>query len=235
VVQSNEILAARLEEQDAELARSYDAQKQMLQRQVVLEERQRIVRDMHDGIGGQLLGLMLQVRSGDVEKKQVEEGLQSSIADLRLIVDSMDTADDGLADTLRSFEHRVRAQVEAAGMTLRVEHGLDDSKSGPGPRPTLQILRILQEAVTNAMRHSSGSEIAFISRYDDDGLIRIVIKDNGTGMPADIKGGRGLASMRNRALAVGGTLEIEALEPGTALSLTLPAPDEADGRSQRPA
>jgi len=231
VVQSNEILAARLTEQDAELARSYDAQKQMLQRQVVLEERQRIVRDMHDGIGGQLLGLMLQVRSGDVEKKQVEEGLQSSIADLRLIVDSMDTADDGLAETLRSFEHRVRAQVEAAGMTLKVEHGLDDSKPGPGPRPTLQILRILQEAVTNAMRHSSGSEIVFISRYDDDGLIRIVIKDNGTGMPADIKGGRGLASMRNRAEAVGGALEIEALEPGTSLSLTLPVPDEADRRS----
>lgn len=223
VVQSNEILAARLTEQDAELARSYDAQKQMLQRQVMLEERQRIVRDMHDGIGGQLLGLMMQVRQGGVEKKQVEQGLQSSIDDLRLIVDSMDSAEDGLAETLRSFEHRVRAQIEAAGMALQVEHGLDDGKPGPGPRPTLQILRILQEAVTNAMRHSGGSEIALRSRQDADGMIRIEITDNGKGMPAEITGGRGLMSMRGRAEAVGGMLTVESGASGTSLWLALPA------------
>lgn len=225
VVRSNEILAAKLTEQNAELARSYDAQKQMLQRQVMLEERQRIVRDMHDGIGGQLLGLMMQVRSGGVEKKQVEEGLQSSIADLRLIVDSMDTADEGLAQTLRSFEHRVRAQVEAAGMAFRAEHGLDDATRSPGPRPTLQILRILQEAVTNAMRHSGASEIALSSAKDADGLIRLSIADNGKGMPEEIRGGRGLTSMRSRAEAVGGALEIRTGKTGTALLLTLPEPE----------
>jgi signal transduction histidine kinase len=225
VLQSNEILAAKLTEQNAELARSYDAQKQMLGRQVMLEERQRIVRDMHDGIGGQLLGLMMQVRSGGVEKKQVEEGLQSSIADLRLIVDSMDTADEGLAETLRSFEHRVRAQVEAAGMAFKADHGLDDSTPGPGPRPTLQILRILQEGVTNAMRHSGGNEIALASEKDAEGLIRISITDNGKGMPEDIKGGRGLTSMRSRAEAVGGTLDIQSGDAGTVLLLTLPQSD----------
>jgi signal transduction histidine kinase len=225
VALANERLAARLVTQDAELARIYTAQKQMLQRQVMLEERQRIVRDMHDGIGGQLLGLMMQVRSVGVEKKQVEEGLQSSIADLRLIVDSMDTAEDGLAETLRSFEHRVRSQVEAAGMAFKVSHGLDDGKPGPGPRPTLQILRILQEAVTNAMRHSGASEIALDSRYGDEGMIHIAISDNGKGMPAEIKGGRGLTSMQSRAEAVGGVLDIQSGTTGTTLSLALPVPE----------
>lgn len=225
VVQSNEILAARLDEQNAELSRSYDAQKQMLQRQVILEERQRIVRDMHDGIGGQLLGLMMQVRGGDVEKKQVEEGLQSSIADLRLIVDSMDTADESLAETLRSFEHRVRAQVEAAGITFNAEHGLDEGAPGPGPRPTLQILRLLQEAVTNAMRHSGAGAISLSSHQESDGSIQIVIADNGKGLPNEIKGGRGLTSMRSRAEAVGGTLSIESGPAGTALKLSLPKPE----------
>ncbi|RDV07275.1 hypothetical protein DXH95_07895 [Sphingorhabdus pulchriflava] len=225
VVQSNEILAAKLTEQNAELARSYDAQKQMLQRQVMLEERQRIVRDMHDGIGGQLLGLMMQVRSGGVEKKQVEEGLQSSIADLRLIVDSMDTADENLAETLRSFEHRVRAQVEAAGMVFEAHHGLDESTPGPGPRPTLQILRILQEAVTNAMRHSCATAISLSSSHDADGQIQISIADNGKGLPTKIKGGRGLTSMRSRAEAVRGTLNIISGAEGTTLKLSLPRPE----------
>jgi signal transduction histidine kinase len=222
VTQSNIILAERLEEQDAELARQYQAQRQMLGRQVMLEERQRIVRDMHDGIGGQLLGLMMQVRSGGVDKMEVEQGLQSSIADLRLIVDSMDSAEDGLAETLRSFEHRVRAQVEAAGLAFTVSHGLKDDEPGPGPRPTLQMLRILQEAVTNAMRHSGGSEIVLVSRYADDDGIAITISDNGKGLPSEIKGGRGLASMRTRAENLGGNLVFKANEKGTVIQLAIP-------------
>lgn len=225
VMQSNQILAARLEEQDAELARSYDAQKQMLQRQVVLEERQRIVRDMHDGIGGQLLGLMMQVRGGATEAKVIEEGLQSSIADLRLIVDSMDTAEEGLAETLRSFEHRVRAQVEAAGITFTVRHGLEEDQPGPGPRPTLQILRVLQEAVTNAMRHSGAREITLTSRSLAAGAIEIEIADDGRGLPAEIRGGRGLTSMRSRAEAIGGSLHVASGEDGTKVSLSLSLSD----------
>ena len=222
VVESNQILAAKLTEQDAALLRSYDAQKQMLGRQVMLEERQRIVRDMHDGIGGQLLGLMMQVRQGGVDKVEVEQGLQSSIADLRLIVDSMDSAEDGLAETLRSFEHRVRAQVEAAGIVFNVKHGLNDGELGPGPRPTLQILRILQEAVTNAMRHSGGTVIMLASGYAVDGSINISIEDNGKGMPLEIRGGRGLASMQTRASGVGGVLTWASNGEGTQLALKLP-------------
>ncbi len=222
VTQSNGILAAKLIEQSAELDRSYDAQKQMLHRQVVLEERQRIVRDMHDGIGGQLLGLMMQVRNGGVDKIEVEQGLQSSLADLRLIVDSMDSAEDGLAETLRSFEHRVRAQVEAAGMAFEVKHGLNDGLPGPGPRPTLQILRILQEAVTNAMRHSGGNAISLSSAYTEEGAIVISIGDNGRGIPDAVQGGRGLINMRTRALAVGGQLEIHPQEVGTLIRFVIP-------------
>lgn len=225
VVHANAILADRLVEQDAELSRSYDAQKQMLQRQVTLEERQRIVRDMHDGIGGQLLGLMMQVRSGGAEAKVIEQGLQSSIADLRLIVDSMDTAEGSLTETLRSFEHRVRAQVEAAGMAFTVEHGLDETQAGPGPRPTLQILRILQEAVSNAMRHSQATSIALESGYTSDGHIRIRISDDGIGMPMQTKGGRGLTSMHSRAEAVGGTLHVAGSDRGTIVELSLSLPD----------
>lgn len=224
VVQSNQILAARLAEQDAELARSYDAQKQMLQRQTMLEERQRIVRDMHDGIGGQLLGLMMQVRGGGADPAVVEQGLQASMADLRLIVDSMDSAEGGLAETLRSFEHRARPQVEAAGMAFTVDHGLPDDQPGPGPRPTLQILRVLQEGLTNALRHSGATTVSLSSAQGPGGIVRITLADNGRGLPEAIRGGRGLASMHSRAAAVGGALELASSASGTSLVLTVPDP-----------
>lgn len=234
VVHANTILAERLVEQDAELSRSYDAQKQMLERQVMLEERQRIVRDMHDGIGGQLLGLMMQVRGGATEPKVIEEGLQASIADLRLIVDAMDTAEESLAETLRSFEHRARAQIEAAGIGFQVQHGLDESQAGPGARPTLQILRILQESVTNAMRHSGASTISLTSRYGANGEVVIEITDDGKGIPESITGGRGMISMRSRAAALHGELQVQTGEGGTSITLKLPARPPASKASTPP-
>ncbi|MBA4773831.1 MAG: hypothetical protein H2054_12115 [Sphingomonas sp.] len=221
VVQSNEILAAELVQQNAKLEASYEAQKQLLEREVMLVERQRIVRDMHDGIGGQLLGLMMQVRGGGASPVEVEQGLQASIADLRLIVDSMDSAEEGLAETLRSFEHRVRSQIEAAGIALdffaEVDAGLD-----LGPRPTLQVLRILQEAVTNAMRHSGARRITVKSLGPAGGTIRIAIGDDGTGLPEGYRRGRGLTSMETRARNLGGELTIDSGPEGTRLSLEVP-------------
>jgi signal transduction histidine kinase len=221
VVRSNEILAAQLTEQTAKLERSYDAQKQMLQREVMLVERQRIVRDMHDGIGGQLLGLMMQVRSGGASPVEVEQGLQASIADLRLIVDSMDSAEDGLAKTLQSFEHRVRSQIEAAGIALDFVSEVDEAID-LGPRPTLQVLRILQEAVTNALRHSGARRIAVRGSAPTRGPIRIVIEDDGSGLPEGYRRGRGLTSMETRARNLGGVFAIHSGPEGTRLTLEVP-------------
>jgi two-component system, NarL family, sensor histidine kinase UhpB len=221
VVQSNEILAAQLVQQNAKLEASYEAQKQLLQREVMLVERQRIVRDMHDGIGGQLLGLMMQVRGGGASPVEVEHGLQASIADLRLIVDSMDSAEEGLAETLRSFEHRVRPQVEAAGIALDFMAEVDESLD-LGPRPTLQVLRILQEAVTNAMRHAGAKRIAVEGHAPAGGPIRITISDDGTGLPEGYRRGRGLTSMETRARNLGGQLAIASGAQGTCLTLEVP-------------
>lgn len=226
VVQSNQILAAQLTEQTAKLERSYEAQKQMLQREVMLVERQRIVRDMHDGIGGQLLGLMMQVRSGGATPLEVEQGLQASIADLRLIVDSMDSAEEGLADTLRAFEHRVRSQIEAAGIALDFSAEVDE-QIDLGPRPTLQVLRILQEAVTNAMRHSGAKRIAVAAVAPVEGPIRMTVSDDGTGLPDNYRRGRGLTSMETRARLLGGELVIATDAAGTCLTLEVPLPDIA--------
>ena len=222
VAHANARLAARLVEQDAALSDSYQQQRHLLERQAMLEERQRIVRDMHDGIGGQLLGLMMRVRTGTMDEKQVEDGLQSSIADLRLIVDSMDTAEDGLAEALRSFEHRIRPQVEAAGLALAFNNAIPADLPPLGPRPTLQVLRILQEAVTNVLRHARASHISIIASADGDGSALICVADDGVGMASDASMGRGLTNMRTRMAQLGGQLIIESTDPGMRVKLVIP-------------
>lgn len=222
VLSANTKLQEALSLREAQLTASQQEREQILSRQVMLDERQRIVRDMHDGIGGQLVGLMMQVRGGEYEPKHLEQSLQSSIADLRLIVDSMDTAEEGLAEAFRAFEHRVRPQIEAAGMEFSFAHHLPESTPSLAPRQTLQVLRILQEAVTNCLRHSGGNKVQVSSGLDPLGQLRAVVEDNGKGLPETMSGGRGLTSMKSRATALSGTLDLTSSRAGTKIILTVP-------------
>ncbi|MDF7776096.1 histidine kinase [Sphingomonas sp. AOB5] len=225
VTSANERLAGKLAAREAELAETYRQREAMTQRQTLLEERQRIVRDMHDGIGGRLVGLILQVRGRAIEADGVERALEDSVSDLRLIVDSLDPAEDSLSAALASFEYRIRAQAEAAGIAFTAAIG--DLPGGPGPRTTLQILRVLQEAVTNALRHA-GAKSLRLEAGVVDGQLKLAVIDDGKGFDGTPAGGRGVVSMQARARTIGATLAFEGGKGGTAVRLDLPLSDAGE-------
>ncbi|ESQ87072.1 hypothetical protein ABAC460_21115 [Asticcacaulis sp. AC460] len=221
VATANDVLETTLKAREAELDAVHARQSQILQRHVLLEERQRIVRDMHDGIGGQLLGLMLQVRGRRLSVPVIEAALQTSMDDLRLIVDSLDSAEESLLAALRAFEYRARAQIEAAGFAFEVDLAFDAADVlRPGPRASLQILRILQEAVSNALRHSGGGRITLTGRRDGDNLT-LSLGDDGKGFASDRKGGLGLNNMKARAGRLGGRIDIASGEDGTRVTFAI--------------
>lgn len=222
VANANEILASRLATREAELRESYGRERDAQKRAVLMEERQRIVRDMHDGIGGQLLGLAVQAKARQLDAEGLDLALQTSIADLRLIVDSLDSAEEGLSDALRGFEHRVRAQANAIRAELVSRIDLDQHDTVLGPRGTLQVLRILQEAVANAIRHGAPSRIDLAASLNSAGRIEITLQDNGPGFGSMTSEGRGLANMRSRATSIGATLDIASTTSGTRVRIVLP-------------
>jgi two-component system sensor histidine kinase UhpB len=223
VLSANDILRARLDEREAELRESHAREQEIQKRTVLLEERQRIVRDMHDGIGGQLLGLAVQVKAKQLDPNGVEEALQASISDMRLIVDSLDSAEEGVADALRGFEHRVRAQTKAIQAEFHARVDLSEEDAVLGPRGTLQVLRILQESVANAIRHARPSRIELRAGRNADGQVEISLSDNGPGIPPGASEGRGLSSMKARAASIGARLDIASAASGTTVRLVLPA------------
>lgn len=221
VLSANDILRAELDKREAELRISLAREQDIQKRAVLLEERQRIVRDMHDGIGGQLLGLAVQVKARQLDSEGLETALQTSISDMRLIVDSLDSAEDGIADALRGFEHRVRAQANAIKAQFQSRIDLDAEDAVLGPRATLQVLRILQEAVANAIRHARPDRISLEAGLNAAGRVEIVLKDNGPGIPSGASEGRGLANMRTRAASIGAQLELTSDTGGTTIRLVL--------------
>lgn len=221
VLSASAELNARLAEREAELQQVHQREQESQRRTVLLEERQRIVRDMHDGIGGQLLGLALQARSAGADARQLADGLDASLLDLRLIIDSMDTAESGLAESIMAFAHRLRPQVESAGVALVLDNHLWPGHLVIGSRFTLQLMRVLQEAVANALRHS-GARTLRIEAREDAGEVVLAVMDDGCGMPASPRAGRGLANMRTRMAALGATLEVTDAKPGVRVCLRLP-------------
>jgi two-component system, NarL family, sensor histidine kinase UhpB len=223
VLSANDNLRTELDKREAELRSSLAREQDIQKRAVLLEERQRIVRDMHDGIGGQLLGLAVQVKARQLDSEGLETALQTSISDLRLIVDSLDSAEDGVADALRGFEHRVRAQASAIKAEFQSRIDLDADDAVLGPRGTLQVLRILQEAVANAIRHARPSRISLSAALNATGQVEVVLRDNGSGILPGASEGRGLSNMRTRAASIGAQLDVTSDSGGTLVRLVLPA------------
>lgn len=227
---ANVVLAQRLAAREAELAAVHGREKALLARQAALEERQRIVRDIHDGVGGSLLGLQMQLRHGQPARARIEEAVSSSLADLRLMVDALDAPDAGLVDALIAFERRLREQLQGSGIDLVVDVALEGAGPALGTRVTLHVLRILQEAVSNACRHARARTIRVLAA-GGDGRIALSVEDDGVGIDPAVAPGRGLASMRARAAEIGSRLHLESLQPGTAVRLEWRplAVDGADG------
>lgn len=217
-----ERLNALVAERESEILANLEELQRRERATLLLEERARIMRDMHDGIGGQLLGLVLQAKANKLSGESLVQGLEESLADLRVIVDSLEQGDGSLATVLGAFRARIEPRVEAAGAQLIWEIGDVGETSGFGPDRALQLYRILQEACTNALKHGRPDRIAVTLARNDTGHIELSLSDNGHGFdPTHARGGRGLSNMRYRAERIGAQLRVVSSGAGTRVSLQL--------------
>ena len=178
-----------------------------MKKRAILEERQRFTRDIHDGIGGQLLTLLLRIRSGKLDINSVAAEIQNGINDLRLIVDSMDHTGDNLEMALSTFKSRTTRQLEAANITLKWEQTADLKISMASTRDILNLYRFMQEAVTNVIHHANAKTLA-IKIKDENGILSVDLIDDGVGLKTSpVQSGKGLKNLRERALNLHGEVK----------------------------
>ncbi len=229
---TNSELEQRVAEKNAALQTSYaavrEAELQTERRQARTQERERLNREMHDGLGAQLITALRGVERGALSKEQVADALQQGLDELRLLMDASDLG-RSLHGALLAWRNRWEDRLLAVGIAL--EWQLDPALEAVelGSDTTLQIMRILQEATTNVVKHAGASLLQVNASLAHDNLV-LQISDNGCGLPpvldcATSAGkGRGLRNMRQRCEQFGGTLQVEPLRPpqtGTSVRLTL--------------
>jgi signal transduction histidine kinase len=181
--------------------------------QVVADERERLMRDMHDGVGGNLVSLLAMIEGGRSEPAQLSRAVHDALDDMRLMVDSLEPVDDDLNAVLASFHDRLAPRLQAAQVQLHAAVELLPPVPGLTPARVLHILRMLQEAVGNALRHGQAHTLWIEARALADG-VQLSVRDDGCGFdPAQARPGRGLKNLRRRSEAVGASLHIDSL-PG---------------------
>lgn len=227
IERSHATLERRVEETEHKLLQSHEQLRVMERQQVLANERQRIMRDMHDGVGGQLTSLVLSLRHAERAPAEVAREIEQSLTDLRLIIDSLD---DVVAADLRTalgmFRQRIAPWLQQHGISLDWQMMLPPL-GGYGPRETLHLFRILQEACSNVVRHSGAGRVSIAASLQDSALpLRIEVADNGRGAEgsSEPRAGRGRRNMAHRAEQMGGVAEVEFTRAGTVVRLDLPRP-----------
>jgi len=212
----------------------------------VLEERDRIGRELHDGLA-QILGYVNTkaqaghefLRSGDLEAatRQLEElinAAQEAYTDAREIIVGLRmnaVHDRTLTDLAEEYVGRFKRQSGVAA-ELAITPAWDDQLVPETVK--VQSLRIIQEALTNARKHAE-ADLVCVTLDKNDDTAHITVEDNGRGfmlsrlLRPDFSR-YGLRTMRERAQAVGGSLRIEsAPNKGTCITATLPLAQEEQG------
>lgn len=214
----NKELQAQLDQRSAELAVAHQREKLLLREQAHQDERRRIMADMHDGLGSSLMSMLLLARRGKAEPEQVARGLQGALDEMRLMIDSMDSVGESLGSALVLFRERAQERVAGAGFTLAWNDSSNGELPALPPRAVLQVFRVLQESLTNALKHSNGDEVTVNVASQ-----AITVCDNGTLLGDERPGGRGLENMAARASAVGGSFSLQREGGLTVARITLPA------------
>jgi signal transduction histidine kinase len=201
------------------------------------EERQRLRRDLHDGLGPTLAAMALQADRGralapsdqqeaDRVLAELSARIRQTVGEVRAIVDDLGTAqldDLGLVEAVGLLAER----FSAGGLTVTVDAPKDLDGRWPAA-VEIAAYRIVGEALANAARHAGAGACHVIISPSPTRLC-VVITDDGVGIPDDRRSGIGIASMHQRATELGGSVNVVRLAGGgTRVDAVLPVRGSSD-------
>ena len=224
----NSQLQEDLDEQVSVLQAQNAQLREVERQQALLLERQRIMADMHDGLGSSLLSALVAMEQGSMSHEQCVEVLRECVDDLRLVIDSLEPVGHDLVSLLATMRYRLGKRLQIGGLKLDWDVQDLPPLAWLEPPDALHVLRLMQEALNNVLKHAQASRVRMVTRHHGS-YVEIRVEDDGAGFDLQtIQHGRGLKSQIKRAQRLGGKLRIDSTPGmGTRLSLRLPVERKA--------
>lgn len=248
---NNRILTETLLQRERELLVSYNRQREMESESAAQAERDRIYRDLHDGIGSKLVTTLFSVRDRDIDHDRLERGLMDALKDLREIISVTEVHEQRTVhDILFTYCSNLDESLTRAD--FQIEYDIPE-----GPEIVLladlskQVMRIVEESVANTIKYANASRLSIRMTVLPGERLEVLIEDNGLsgaaqrdavadaaeahgcGDGSPLTGGTGLDGLRRRAERIGAAFLFERTPQGARTALSLPlmtwqAPDPAN-------
>ncbi len=225
---SNVQLEQGIADTRAELAASEAARQELLVEQALVGERGRLMQEMHDGIGSNLITALAVARQQNQPEATIKT-LSRALNDLKITVDSLEPIEGDLIALIGNLRHRMSGDLRDAGIACKWE--VEECKPLPwlDAANALHVLRIMQEAIGNVLSHSGADELRIGCKESTrDGVLGIAsyVIDNGRGFDAEgATLGKGLRNIKGRAQSLHGQLECTS-SPGRGCTVRLWLPYE---------
>ena len=203
----------------------------------VLEERNRMAREIHDSLAQGFTGVVLQLEAAeqalDNDANQVQYHLnkarelaRESLNDARRSVWALRPQALEQLPLIEAIDQQINQFTQDSG--IKVDFSISGNKRTLSADIENSLLRIFQESLTNVKKHAEASRVEVILSFEDN-VVGLRVRDNGVGFDSDIptQSGFGLISMRERAKLIGGSIEVSSTSgPGTQIEVTIPIEKE---------
>jgi len=194
--------------------------------QRVDQERKRLARELHDGVGAHLVNILSGLDRSHPDHQALARALEECLFEVKNVVDVMDSADESVIDGLGQLRFRLRPTLERMGIELAWRVDFDGPLEEVRGEVRHEVLRIAHEALANAIKHAGASRIELMCRFDEEArALLLEVRDDGCGFASTraVLRGKGVSGMRRRAVGIGGRLRLAA-DPGhgTRVVLTVP-------------
>ena len=220
-------LADRVAQKETELAASYLKLEVLAREQARTSERTRILRDMHDGVGSYISSAIRQLQSGRASNQEVLFTLRDSLDQLKLSIDSMNLPPGDVTALLASMRYRLEPRFAASDITLQWDVDLLPELPRLDAHAMRQLQYMLFEALSNVLQHAQAKVLRMEAHAEAGGdlaasvsvVVRVV--DDGRGFNVQTARRQGLASMQERAAAIGAQLRISSRVGETVVEIRL--------------
>ena len=215
-------VSSALRQSEARLREVLKKQHDIHNIQLIQLERERLLMEIHDGVGSQLISGMLLAKKEGLQKKTVLDMIQGCIDDVRVIIDCISLAERANAlEIFRKLLDRQRPRLASLGITLHYRPETRFSEQSEiSDAQCLHASRIIQECITNAIKHATCREIFVVVRQYREHLLIVVGDDGGGVAEGDLMHlGRGLKNMRKRSRLLGGRIKFQNRAGGFAVLL----------------
>jgi signal transduction histidine kinase len=206
-------VAAELRERTAELERHFDLHQQLAAAKAHQAERQKLLQDLHDGMGLQLHGLLGMVQGAPLERSELTREVRTAIEQMRMLIETADGFDGDVSILLGDLRYRLEQRLRRYNIDLKWSVALACPQRTMHPEHALALQRLVFEWATNTLKHSGATEAALCASDDAtaEGGLFIQYEDNGRGFEsAATSQGMGMRSIQRRVRELDARLNLMA-------------------------